>query len=83
MIAIIGGGFCGLMTAINVIEKADQSFTIKLINNDFPTAKGVAFSAHTSAYLLNVPASNMSCYAVDRRHFLRWLQNREICWSEP
>ena len=76
-VTIIGGGFCGLMTAINLIEKANQPLQIVLINEDFPMAKGVAFSAHTSAYLLNVPASNMSCFADDLRHFLRWLQQKE------
>ncbi len=76
-VAIIGGGFCGLMTAINLIEKSDRSLLIYLVNEDFPTAKGVAFSAHTSAYLLNVPASNMSCFPDDLRHFLRWLQTKD------
>ncbi len=76
-IGIIGAGFCGLMTAINLIEKTNQPLSIILINDDFPTAKGVAFSAHTSAYLLNVPALNMSCFADDLRHFLRWLQQKD------
>lgn len=83
VVAIIGGGFCGLMTAINLIEKANLALQIVIINDDFPTAKGVAFSAHTSAYLLNVPASNMSCFADDLRHFLRWLQQRDEYKAVP
>ncbi len=81
--AIIGGGFCGLMTAINLIENAAQELHIVLINDGFATAKGVAFSAHTDAYLLNVPASNMSCYADDLRHFLRWLQGKDAYKTLP
>ncbi len=83
VIAIIGGGFCGLMTAINLIEKAVVQLKIIFINEGFPAAKGVAFSAHTSAYLLNVPASNMSCFADDLRHFLQWLQQKEEYKSLP
>ena len=83
VVAIIGGGFCGLMTAINLIKKAGSTVKIIIINDDFPTAKGVAFSAHTSAYLLNVPASNMSCFADDLRHFLRWLQQKEEYKAVP
>lgn len=83
VIAIIGGGFCGLMTAINVIEKSPMPIAITLINKDFPTAKGVAFSAHTEAYLLNVAASNMSCFADDLRHFMRWLQQQPAYKAVP
>ena len=81
--AIVGGGFCGLMTAMNLIEKATRPLHIFLINDDFPVARGVAFSAHTSVYLLNVPASTMSCFADDLRHFLRWLQQKEDYKTVP
>ena len=73
VIAIIGGGFCGTMTAINLLKQATLPVDIKIINADYPLANGIAYSAHTMKYLLNVPAENMGAFADKPLDFSNWL----------
>lgn len=71
-ITIIGGGFCGMMTAVYLLQ-SNQPANITIINEKYPFAKGVAFNAHTEKYLLNVRAINMSAFDDERHHFVNWL----------
>jgi len=73
VIAIIGGGFCGTMTAVNLFRQAKTPLDIKIINSNYPLANGIAYSAHTSKYLLNVPAANMGAFADKPLDFADWL----------
>ncbi len=73
VIAIIGGGFCGTMTAVNLFRQATVPVEIKMINAEYPLANGVAYSAHTLKYLLNVPAENMGAFADKPLDFANWL----------
>jgi uncharacterized NAD(P)/FAD-binding protein YdhS len=73
VIAIIGGGFCGTMTAINLFKYAASPIDIRIINADYPLANGIAYSAHTLKYLLNVPAENMGAFADKPLDFSNWL----------
>jgi len=77
-IAIIGGGFCGTMTAINLMHKQGMPLEIHLINNGYPMRKGVAYSPHTSSLLLNVPNGKMSAYSHLPDHFLLWLRKNHL-----
>ena len=75
-IAIVGGGFCGMMTAVHLM-KTQIPLKIVVINDDHPFAKGVAYNAHTEKYLLNVRAVNMSAFDEAPQHFLDWLHTQE------
>ena len=75
-VAIIGGGFCGMMTAVHLC-KSQLPIRIIIINEGYPFAKGVAYSAHTEKYLLNVRAINMSAFDEMPQHFLDWLHTQE------
>jgi len=75
-VAIIGGGFCGMMTAVHLM-RSQVSLKIIIINEDYPFGKGVAYSAHTEKYLLNVRAINMSAFDEEPQHFLDWLHKQE------
>jgi uncharacterized NAD(P)/FAD-binding protein YdhS len=73
VITIIGGGFCGTMTAANLCKYAVEPIDIKIINTAYPVANGIAYSAHTLKYLLNVPAENMGAFPDKPLDFSNWL----------
>jgi uncharacterized NAD(P)/FAD-binding protein YdhS/glyoxylase-like metal-dependent hydrolase (beta-lactamase superfamily II) len=60
------------------LKTASQPLTIKLIERSHQIGKGIAYSTDTNCHLLNVSAGNMSAFAHDPGHLLRWLQyNRD------
>lgn len=75
-VAIIGGGFCGVMTAVNLARLCGRSLNITLINQHRPTGRGTAFGTRRMEHLLNVAARNMSAFPDMPDHFLQWLRTR-------
>jgi uncharacterized NAD(P)/FAD-binding protein YdhS len=75
-IVIIGGGFCGLMTAYNLVKSSPTPLNITLINAGYTTAKGIAYGAGCDKFLLNVPAGKMTALPQQPDHFLNWLHQR-------
>src|SRR5271154_6364825 len=75
-IAIIGGGFSGLMTAVNLARLSRRSLHLSIINQHRPTGRGVAFGSRRIEHLLNVAARNMSAFPDMPDHFLQWLRTR-------
>ncbi len=75
-IAIIGGGFSGVMTAVNLVRLSKHPLRLTLINHLRPTGRGVAYGMRRPEHLLNVAARNMSALADQPDHFLRWLRTR-------
>lgn len=74
--AIIGGGFSGTVTAVNVARLAPPDIRITLINAGYPTGQGVAYSTTRAEHLLNVPARNMSALSDEPGNFVQWLAAR-------
>ena len=79
-IAIIGGGFCGTMLAVNLINKTQKPLQIYLIEKGPHLAKGVAYSTKNAFHLLNVPAAKMGAFADKPEHFFKWLMDNERLW---
>ncbi|WYM00498.1 MAG: FAD/NAD(P)-binding protein [Gloeotrichia echinulata CP02] len=77
-IAIIGGGYSGVMVAVHLLLSATSPLTIKLIERRPVIGEGIAYSTELDSHLLNVPAGKISSFADDPDHFLRWLQNQNI-----
>ena len=75
-IAIIGGGFSGVMTAANLARLSKQPVQVTMINHRRPTGRGVAYGMRRPEHLLNVAARNMSAFADQPDHFLQWLRTR-------
>lgn len=76
-VAIIGGGFSGTMTAVNLARLADdRPLHITLINTKHPVGRGVAYGTRRGEHLLNVAARNMSAVPDHPEHFLQWLRTR-------
>ncbi|MBE9207335.1 FAD/NAD(P)-binding protein [Nostoc sp. LEGE 06077] len=74
-IVIVGGGFSGSLVATHLLKTASQPLTIKLIERSHQIGKGIAYSTDTNCHLLNVSAGNMSAFAHDPGHLLRWLHH--------
>src|SRR5580698_912904 len=75
-IAIIGGGFSGVMTAVNLARLGRQPLEVTIINQGRPMGRGVAYGTRRMEHLLNVAARNMSAFPDLPDHFLQWLRTR-------
>ena len=76
-IAIIGGGFCGLMTTVNLLRKATTPLKISLINTGYPLGRGIAYSTYSSTHALNVIAGNMSAFPDKPDDFIDWVHEKD------
>ena len=76
-VAVVGGGFSGVMTAVHLLRRCPPATSILLIERGRKLGRGLAFGTATSGHLLNVPAKNMSALADDPGHFLEWLQRQK------
>lgn len=74
-IGIIGGGFAGTMTAIQVIYKSKKPYEIILINEEETLNKGIAYNPYSEKHLLNVTAGKMSAFPDSPDHFINWLMS--------
>lgn len=82
-IAILGGGFSGTMTAVNLARISTRPLEITLINHHRPKGRGVAYGSRRMEHLLNVAARNMSGLPDLPDHFLEWLRTRSEYDSVP
>ena len=74
VVAVVGGGFSGLMTALHLARSG--SVRVKLIEKTANFGQGAAYSTANPDHLLNVRAANMSAWPDDPEHFARWLAAR-------
>ncbi len=74
--AILGGGFSGIMTAVNLARLAAQPPRITIINTRRPAGRGVAYGTRRMEHLLNVAARNMSAFPDLPDHLVSWLRTR-------
>jgi uncharacterized NAD(P)/FAD-binding protein YdhS len=82
-IVIIGGGFSGIMTAINLARLSRQPLHLTVVNQHRPVGRGVAYGTRRMEHLLNVAARNMSAFPDLPDHFLQWLRSRSEYDSVP
>lgn len=72
-IAVVGGGYSGVMTAVNLLRQGSgTSLTVLLIEPRPQAGRGLAYSIWDDSMLLNVPAGNMSAFSDDPSHFLNY-----------
>ncbi len=76
-IGIIGAGFSGTMTAVNLIENSNEIIEILLFEKENPIGKGIAYSPYSKKQLLNVPTSKMSAFKELPDHFFNWVKSFE------
>jgi len=75
-IAIVGGGFSGTLTAVNLARLCPTPLRITLVNCTSPQGRGVAYGTRRPEHLLNVAARNMSALPDHPNHFVDWLRTR-------
>ncbi len=73
-IAIIGGGFTGATLAAQLLRSGGPSLSIVVVEKSASVGRGLAYGTKSNSLLLNVRARNMSAFADDPQHFLRWAQ---------
>ena len=71
-IAVVGGGFSGLLTAVHLLAGGPE-VTVRLIERAPIFGRGRAYATDSPQHLLNVRAANMSAFPGDPGHFLNWL----------
>ncbi|MGU3400794.1 FAD/NAD(P)-binding protein [Brucellaceae bacterium D45D] len=74
-VIIIGGGASGVIFAAQLLAHA-PALHVRLFERSGRVGSGIAYSTQNSSHLLNVRAGNMSAFAQQPEHFLRWLQTR-------
>ena len=74
-IVIIGGGFSGVMTAVNLLQLAKHPIRVALIDRKPRIGRGLAYSTTCDAHLLNVPTKDMSAFPDRPDHFLQFAQS--------
>jgi uncharacterized NAD(P)/FAD-binding protein YdhS len=75
-VVVIGGGFCGVATAVNLARLTDAPLEVSVLNSGHALGRGVAYGTRRPEHLLNVVARNMSALADQPDHFVEWLGTR-------
>ncbi len=77
-VAIIGAGFSGSLTAVQLLDGAGGDhgpLSVALIERELSAfGRGVAYGTPCARHLLNVPAGKMGAYPDRPEDFLLWLQ---------
>jgi hydroxyacylglutathione hydrolase len=73
VVAIIGGGVSGTLTAFHLVRLGTPARVI-LIDQRPDFGLGVAYSTPSLCHLLNVPAGTISALPDQPDHFLTWLR---------
>lgn len=83
-VIIIGGGASGVLLASHCLRESGPGLAVTLIERGGELARGFAYSTRDPYHLLNVRAENMSAFADDPAHFLRWLGAQgHACGADP
>jgi len=77
VIAVIGAGFSGVMTALNILRRSPEVKVI-LFERRTPVGLGAAYATHNPGHRLNVRAGNMSAWPDQPGHFVAWLRGRNF-----
>jgi uncharacterized NAD(P)/FAD-binding protein YdhS len=81
VVAVIGGGASGTLTAFYLLREAAAArvpLRIAVIDRNGRHGLGQAYATSNAAHLLNSPAERMSAVAGDPGHLLRWAAARGI-----
>lgn len=76
-IGIIGAGFTGTLTAVQLIRKSGSPLELSIINERETFNTGVAYNPYSKKHLLNVITARMSAFADQPDHFLDWVMQRK------
>jgi uncharacterized NAD(P)/FAD-binding protein YdhS len=72
---IIGGGFSGTALVAELVRRGTRS-SITLVESGDRVGRGLAYGTQCASHVLNTRADQMSLFADDPEHFLRWHRRR-------
>jgi uncharacterized NAD(P)/FAD-binding protein YdhS len=72
-VIIIGGGASRTLLAVQLLRDPSAHVRVTLVEKGQQPGLGLAYSTSNPSHLLNVRAANMSAFADDPDHFVRWL----------
>lgn len=75
-VVILGAGFSGLLTAVNVRRLSRDPVRLTLVHDSAIWGRGIAYGTRRPEHLLNVAARNMSAFPDLPDHFVNWLRTR-------
>lgn len=77
IIAVIGAGFSGVMTTLNLLAQS-RAVKVLLFEKRAPVGLGAAYATHNPSHRLNVRAGNMSAWPDRPDHFVTWLADQGL-----
>ncbi len=77
-LAIIGGGFTGVVLAIHAIRASDRALAITVVEPDAEIGRGIAYRTFDPAHVINVPSQRMAMASDDPDGPTRWLFDQGI-----
>lgn len=72
-IGIIGGGFSGTITSVQLINQATAPIKITIINEKETFNKGYTYNTYSKKHILNVITQKMSAFPDQPDDFLNWV----------
>ena len=78
-VAIVGGGFSGVMAAVHLAAKG---VPVALIDGSGRLGRGVAYSTREPVHLLNVVTAKMSAWPDSPDHFTQWCEDDGLSFAE-
>jgi uncharacterized NAD(P)/FAD-binding protein YdhS len=77
VVAVIGAGFSGVMTALHLLRQS-AAVKVVLIERRSPIGLGAAYATDDPAHRLNVRAGNMSAWPDRPDDFVLWLKDQAL-----
>ena len=77
VIAVIGAGFSGVMTALHLLRQV-EAIKVVLVERRSPIGLGAAYATDDPAHRLNVRAGNMSAWPDRPTDFVDWLKDQGL-----
>ena len=77
-VAIVGGGFGGVVTAIHLLRLLPAASEIVLFERAGRLGRGAAYGTELPCHLLNVPATRMSAFPDAPADFADWLSRSRM-----
>ncbi|PVM82256.1 FAD/NAD(P)-binding protein [Caulobacter endophyticus] len=73
VIAVVGAGFSGVMTALHLLRHG-AAVRVILLERNAPVGLGAAYATHNPSHRLNVRAGNMSAWPDRPEDFVAWMR---------
>lgn len=79
IVAIVGGGFSGTITAVHLLKRGlGAGGRVIIINRSGAMARGVAYGTQSDRHVLNVPAGRMSAFEDEPDGFVEFVQRHGV-----